>query len=93
MEGDFDSRNVGTMSISFQSTPSAWRETIVVLRIGLRTNISIHSLRMEGDAIVFGAFKLRCISIHSLRMEGDAVKNEVDKNRTISIHSLRMEGD
>ena len=36
-------------SFSFQSTPSAWRETCGVIRWGYRKNISIHSLRMEGD--------------------------------------------
>ena len=33
----------------FQSTPSAWRETIVIIFIVTAGEISIHSLRMEGD--------------------------------------------
>ena len=33
----------------FQSTPSAWRETILTLGICAAACISIHSLRMEGD--------------------------------------------
>ena len=33
----------------FQSTPSAWRETIRTQAPSLRRVISIHSLRMEGD--------------------------------------------
>ena len=33
----------------FQSTPSAWRETLVKLIKFWSENISIHSLRMEGD--------------------------------------------
>ena len=37
------------LAVQFQSTPSAWRETAVVVLVGIRTNISIHSLRMEGD--------------------------------------------
>ena len=33
----------------FQSTPSAWRETITSTQAQLKDVISIHSLRMEGD--------------------------------------------
>ena len=33
----------------FQSTPSAWRETSLIHKLGGTLNISIHSLRMEGD--------------------------------------------
>ncbi len=33
----------------FQSTPSAWRETILNCRRIEHDDISIHSLRMEGD--------------------------------------------
>ena len=36
-------------STSFQSTPSAWRETCVSDYMTTATAISIHSLRMEGD--------------------------------------------
>ena len=35
------------------------------------SEISIHSLRMEGDVEVFPFVRRNCISIHSLRMEGD----------------------
>ena len=35
----------------FQSTPSAWRETISLYRVSPSRHISIHSLRMEGDAL------------------------------------------
>ena len=34
-------------------------------------NISIHSLRMEGDPVSSGKTIRQSISIHSLRMEGD----------------------
>ena len=37
------------LTIVFQSTPSAWRETLPISYIYTRTRISIHSLRMEGD--------------------------------------------
>ena len=37
----------------FQSTPSAWRETILNCRRIEHDDISIHSLRMEGDSTLF----------------------------------------
>ena len=40
----------------FQSTPSAWRETLCYLFVVVSFAISIHSLRMEGDIIIFGYF-------------------------------------
>ena len=56
--------------------------------------ISIHSLRVEGDAE--GADmknKKESISIHSLRVEGDFTVNVCLALVRISIHSLRVEGD
>ena len=78
----------------FQSTPSAWRETrSPVLSLDLDP-ISIHSLRMEGDAIPIRDAPDAIISIHSLRMEGDDRLSITTICRIcISIHSLRMEGD
>ena len=38
--------------VGFQSTPSAWRETLYFDVAKLRIFISIHSLRMEGDDYV-----------------------------------------
>ena len=56
--------------------------------------ISIHTLRMEGDA---GASvrntPATTISIHTLRMEGDICALDATNNAVISIHTLRMEGD
>ena len=81
--------------IAFQSTPSAWRETVSSDFFQSRFHISIHSLRMEGDYEQVYYFRhLFQISIHSLRMEGDhnifiRIRHPVG----ISIHSLRMEGD
>ena len=82
-------------NVSFQSTPSAWRETLPVIRIRkIRSDISIHSLRMEGDGI-------RCLLIllgkyfNPLPPHGGRLILRVltrTRNR-ISIHSLRMEGD
>ena len=37
------------LTLSFQSTPSAWRETVSAERRTAEFVISIHSLRMEGD--------------------------------------------
>ena len=60
----------------------------------INTVISIHSLRMEGDAMVSAFFIfVRSISIHSLRMEGDRTHAREAFHTDISIHSLRMEGD
>ena len=39
-----------TIQSQFQSTPSAWRETIAKKYNDLASGISIHSLRMEGDS-------------------------------------------
>ena len=56
-------------------------------------DISIHSLRMEGDSRIQERFNLFHISIHSLRMEGDLEAWIASEEEDISIHSLRMEGD
>ena len=48
MEGDIKETPKTSMK-SFQSTPSAWRETYVSSDAFAASHISIHSLRMEGD--------------------------------------------
>ena len=48
-EWKFKKRN----GVRFQSTPSAWRETPVRRQGSLLEDISIHSLRMEGDLLTF----------------------------------------
>ena len=78
---------------TFQSTPSAWRETTSESSESESPNISIHSLRMEGDRSRLLLDHVSGISIHSLRMEGDGVQHTGFSGRCISIHSLRMEGD
>ena len=56
----------------FQSTPSAWRETLTCYHnCVIIYRISIHSLRMEGDSSIISEIETPFISIHSLRMEGD----------------------
>ena len=80
-------------SVLFQSTPSAWRVTGLYLYEDIRIEISIHTLRMEGDYIYHTVFYNRDISIHTLRMEGDRGEAGVRHRYRISIHTLRMEGD
>ena len=80
---------------SFQSTPSAWRETQQNhLRHEYTSGISIHSLRMEGDGrSVFQA--LRQLDFNPLPPHGGR-RPSIDCSvwrSLISIHSLRMEGD
>ena len=79
---------------AFQSTPSVWRETFRHHRLGRRRNISIHSLRMEGDDAI-----LHKIADIALFQSTPSVWRETQYFRIvsstifISIHSLRMEGD
>ena len=57
--------------MTFQSTPSAWRVTSYADTVSRGRQISIHTLRMEGDVVKgFEGDNLE-ISIHTLRMEGD----------------------
>ena len=80
--------------VLFQSTPSAWRETEMFEKCDIEFEISIHSLRMEGDDAHRQRRRRQRISIHSLRMEGDGDTRYAHYGeRGISIHSLRMEGD
>ena len=73
MEGDVYKKYAKAQRYIFQSTPSAWRETLIPLEDILHHCISIHSLRMEGDGYpVVPVHVGRHISIHSLRMEGDS---------------------
>ena len=72
MEGDVEIQGFWTEVFLFQSTPSAWRETIYNGESRKRLRISIHSLRMEGDHDAEREVLVCDISIHSLRMEGDS---------------------
>ena len=85
---------VFSASVIFQSTPSAWRETIAFY-FGTQTEKfqSTPSAWRETEVERDPYFEL-IISIHSLRMEGDIIGGIVFcKSGIISIHSLRMEGD
>ena len=56
--------------------------------------ISIHTLRVEGDSDGAGGIGRRDISIHTLRVEGDHCVPEGEEIMlNISIHTLRVEGD
>ena len=94
MEGDIKETPKTSMK-SFQSTPSAWRETTY---ISPRENFSQSfqstpsAWRETGWGADMAAEK-QFISIHSLRMEGDQRLGKSPEPRNISIHSLRMEGD
>ena len=79
--------------VQFQSTPSVWRETAPFKSSRFLYNISIHSLRVEGDFGVRSVVPKSKISIHSLRVEGDSNLASIYFRGTISIHSLRVEGD
>ena len=73
MEGDFQHSRHPRSFLRFQSTPSVWRETMYHSRKNHKLDISIHSLRMEGDSLFSKHFTNVHISIHSLRMEGDTL--------------------
>ena len=49
MEGDVKPTCNSVPNCEFQSTPSAWRVTAVVIGQTMQISISIHTLRMEGD--------------------------------------------
>ena len=83
------------VTVIFQSTPSAWRETApsasnknLTGKFQSTPSAWRETIRLNQDDFT------TCISIHSLRMEGDY---KIVLNGTygisISIHSLRMEGD
>ena len=61
-----------SLADGFQSTPSVWRETKNAEITNKDGEISIHSLRVEGDTInLYCSALTDAISIHSLRVEGD----------------------
>ena len=50
MEGDINTAFDATQSVKFLSTPSGWRATAAVITSAFWPAISIHALRVEGDA-------------------------------------------
>ena len=83
------------VTVIFQSTPSAWRETApsasnknLTGKFQSTPSAWRETIRLNQDDFT------TCISIHSLRMEGDkAALIYFVYSTGISIHSLRMEGD
>ena len=79
---------------TFQSTPSAWRETTFQILDDAPEEISIHSLRMEGDRTA--SVWIKCFNI--FQSTPSAWRETIIYTfhvaaPLISIHSLRMEGD
>ena len=57
--------------VSFLSTPSARRATVLIRTLPAVSTISIHALREEGDDANLKTIIPAKISIHALREEGD----------------------
>ena len=94
MEGDGFALTADVIAVTFQSTPSVWRET------GYATEVqppepNFNPLPPYGGRphCTAGNRPCKSISIHSLRMEGDGTEGRDNMRNNISIHSLRMEGD
>ena len=78
----------------FLSTPSGWRATCACpAAVEAVLAISIHALRVEGDADRLVRRRGLVISIHALRVEGDLGFTTAMHLYGISIHALRVEGD
>ena len=73
MEGDFTMREPKNADTRFQSTPSAWRETLRCL-VSAPQISDFNPLPPHGGRPISVDIYSMCpyISIHSLRMEGDA---------------------
>ena len=94
MEGDKETFVSGARTRHFNPLPPHGGRPGAFSCATMTQNISIHSLRMEGDLVLPPGHKQReLISIHSLRMEGDLYPYGYSDASDISIHSLRMEGD
>ena len=58
---------------NFNPRPPCGGRLLAVIEYPLRNNISIHALRVEGDAAMEDELEKTEISIHALRVEGDAM--------------------
>ena len=94
MEGDAADRPKRSAVKVFQSTPSAWRETHYAALVLVGADISIHSLRMEGDKRN-GNNERNHVYFNPLPPHGGRLRAGMRRVvlSSISIHSLRMEGD
>ena len=93
MEGDVSFASQISTWKSFQSTPSAWRETWLAEEMLQEMEFQSTPSAWRETRAWEEKDKQRRISIHSLRMEGDFWPPCHVFCGTISIHSLRMEGD
>ena len=89
------SKSAAVSARSFQSTPSAWRETQNLRNHNSELSISIHSLRMEGDQEIVDTLNVRGFHFNPLPPHGGRpfLPPTFRSAISISIHSLRMEGD
>ena len=95
VEGDASTASIASKTPGFQSTPSAWRETIGCGQQDCRPYpISIHSLRVEGDCAAHQKRHGRRY-FNPLPPRGGRpwIDGHYTQTSTISIHSLRVEGD
>ena len=94
MEGDLHTSYLHLHAITFQSTPSAWRETRVMKNWRINRHISIHSLRMEGDLVALVGWNGRSLFQSTPSAWRETLRwRYCTLHSGISIHSLRMEGD
>ena len=78
----------------FQSTPSVWRVTLIFVGITSRKNISIHTLRVEGDVEFLDVFNVHFAFQSTPSVwRVTAVAEILNTISCISIHTLRVEGD
>ena len=79
----------------FQSTPSVWRETGMIIAAAQVLRISIHSLRVEGDYRPSAINELRTAVFQSTPSvwRETMADSKISGKVVISIHSLRVEGD
>ena len=69
-------------------TPSAWRATKRIFKAAMIAIISIHALRMEGDADLRQEIARAVISIHALAWRATLQKQQLIQKNIISIHAL-----
>ena len=93
VEGDYTKYCTDVGTNSFQSTPSAWRETLNECCSGCHVLFQSTPSAWRETPLTHFELSDGTISIHSLRVEGDNAGKTVWSISAISIHSLRVEGD